>query len=321
VEVAASQPYVIQGPLTAEIANVRSPVRQFLSELCANSLRDIQRRYREGASELAVPPAPRSDADPGTVGTAADWLLRFLVDPKPELDLVMTGAVACARAGIRVAPALAQVVRALGMSLPSRPAEHVRVFTGPTAGNAADAVALARSCWAFALITEACRGGPMVAAAGPLGRFRGAAVTGDDLLGLAPSAGLDQLARFRHVFSAVLVPQLAGRAGTWALGPTFTGSALIKADADLIAAGLLIDLKTSAKKPSLAVTDLLQVIGYALLDFDDEYRLDALGIFSARYAYLATWELPALLNELAGHDVDLRKARERFRDLLLAFQA
>jgi len=52
VDVATSQPYVIQGPLTAEIANVRSPVRQFLGELCANGLRDVQRRYREAASEL-----------------------------------------------------------------------------------------------------------------------------------------------------------------------------------------------------------------------------------------------------------------------------
>ncbi len=318
---AASQPYVIQGPLTAEIANVRSPVRQFLGELFANGLRDVQRRYREGASDLAVPPVPRSEADPGTVGTAADWLLRFLVDSEPELDLVMAGAVACARAGIRVLPALAEVVRALGMSLPSRPAEHVRVFTGPAAGNDADAVLLAQACWSFALITEAYRGGPMVAAAGPLGRFRGAAVTSDDLLGLAPLAGLDQLAGIRHVFSATLIPRLAARTGTWALGPTFTGSALIKADAELIAAGLLIDLKTSAKKPSLAVTDLFQVIGYALLDFDDEYRLNALGIFSARYAYLATWELPALLSELAGHNVDLRMVRGRFRDLLLACRA
>lgn len=321
VNVAASQPYVIQGPLTAEIANVRSPVRQFLGELCANGLRDVQRRYREAASELAVPGAPRSEADPGTVGTAADWLLRFLVDSEPELDLVMMGAAACARAGIRLLPALAEVARTLGMSLPSRPAEHVRVFIGPAEGNGADARVLAQACWVLALITEAYRGGPMVAAAGPLGRFRGAAVTSDDLLGLAPSAGLDQLAGFRHVFSDTLIPQLAARTGTWALGPTFTGSALIKADADLIAAGLLIDLKTSAKKPSLGVTDLLQVIGYALLDFDDEYRLDALGIFSARYAYLATWELPALLSELAGHDVDLRTVRGRFRDLLQSCQA
>ena len=43
----------------------------------------------------------------------------------------------------------------------------------------------------------------------------------------------------------------------------------IKADADLIAAGLLLELKTSAKL-SLGITDLLQVIGYALLDFDND---------------------------------------------------
>jgi hypothetical protein len=76
----------------------------------------------------------------------------------------------------------------------------------------------------------------------------------------------------------------------WALGPTFAGSELIKADADLIAAGLLLELKTSAKL-SLGITDLLQVIGYALLDFADAYRISELGIFSARYGYLATWEL------------------------------
>jgi len=316
-----SQPDVVHGPLTAEIASIRSPVRQFLNEMCVSGLRDVQRRYREQVPGLAVPAVSRGEADPGTVGTAADWLLRFLVNPEPQLDLVMVGALACTRAGIRVLPALAEVAQALGMSLPSRPAGHVRVFTGPTAGNSAEAVLLARSCWVFALITEACRGGPMVAAAGPLSRFRGAAVTADDLFGLAPPAGLDQLKGFRHVFSATLIPRLAARTGTWALGPTFTGSALIKADADLIAAGLLLDLKTSAKKPSLAVTDLLQVIGYALLDFDDEYRLDALGIFSARYSYLMTWELPALLSELAGHNVDLQKVRGRFQDLLLAHRA
>jgi hypothetical protein len=41
---------------------------------------------------------------------------------------------------------------------------------------------------------------------------------------------------------------------------------LIKADADLIAAGLLLDLKTDSKL-SLGVTTMFQVIGYALLDW------------------------------------------------------
>jgi hypothetical protein len=47
------------------------------------------------------------------------------------------------------------------------------------------------------------------------------------------------------------------------------------------------------------------VVGYALLNFDDEYKLTELGIFSARYAYLAPWDLARLLDDLAGHQVSL----------------
>lgn len=53
------------------------------------------------------------------------------------------------------------------------------------------------------------------------------------------------------------------------------------ANADLITGGLLTDLKTSAKKLSLSSLDLYQVIGYALLDFDDEYQIDSVAIYSA----------------------------------------
>jgi hypothetical protein len=93
----------------------------------------------------------------------------------------------------------------------------------------------------------------------------------------------------------------------------------MRADADLIAAGLLLDLKTSAKL-SLGIESVLQVLGYVLLDFDDEYKLDKLGIFSARYAYLATWNLGALLDELAGRPVSLQATRQEFRQMLIACQ-
>jgi hypothetical protein len=85
----------------------------------------------------------------------------------------------------------------------------------------------------------------------------------------------------------------------------------------LIAAGLLLELKTSAKL-SLGITDMLQLIGYALLDFEDDYRIAELGIFNARYGYLAIWELGPLLRDLAGHEVSVHAAREDFRNLLLA---
>jgi hypothetical protein len=137
-------------------------------------------------------------------------------------------------------------------------------------------------------------------------------------------AGLDQLAEFRDVFETVLIPQLATRIGLWALGPTFAGSRLISADADLVAAGLLLDLKTGqgdkrddgTRRSGLDRKELYQLIGYALLDFDDAYHISEVGIFNARFGYLATWPLGHLLAELAGSAVDLPAARKDFAQML-----
>jgi hypothetical protein len=215
--------------------------------------------------------------------------------------------------------ALGEIARSLGLGRDEMAGEGEPAFTGPLRGSDADPEYLARACWVLALLTEVFRRGPMVAALGPLGRFQDRRPSADELLALAPPAALDQLTAFRQVFQTALLPKLARRRGPWALGPVFTGSALIRADADLIAAGLLLDLKTSAKL-SLGIENVLQVLAYALLDFDDEYQLHELGIFSARYAYLATWNLSALLEELAGHQVSLQATRAEFRQLLLTHQ-
>lgn len=308
---------VISGPLTAELADIRSPVRQFLNVEFTAGLRDVQRLYREAAPALVVPSSAPSEAHPRTVGTAADWLLRFLVYPAPHLDLAFRGAAVCSTVGIRIPrAALDDILDPLGLVVPPRPPETACVFPGPRAGITIEAAMVNRVCWVLALLTEAFRGGPRVAALGPLGQFRGRAVSAAELLGMASEAALRQLTQFRQVYEATLLPALASRRGQWTIGPTFTGSKLMKADADLIAAGLLVELKTTAKRLSLGVVDLFQVIGYALLDFDDEFSIDTVGIFSARYGHLATWSLASLLDELAGHPVSLAVARAQFRDLL-----
>ena len=130
---------------------------------------------------------------------------------------------------------------------------------------------LARLCWTLTLLTEAFRVGPVIALCGPLGRFQAATPAAEEVLALVPATGFDQLAEFRAVFKAELLPRVADRRGPWTLGLTFTGSKLLHADADLIAAGLPLDLKTTAK-PAFALTDMLQFIGCALLDFDDTCR-------------------------------------------------
>ena len=84
-------------PLTAELDSKESPVRRFLDERFTSGLRDVQRRYRQAAPPLVVPSADRPEANPGTVGTAADWLLRFMLHPRPSLEFAAVGAALCGR--------------------------------------------------------------------------------------------------------------------------------------------------------------------------------------------------------------------------------
>lgn len=308
--------------LTRELDNPRSPVRVFLDERLTPGLKEVQGRYRKAAPDtLLLPPG---DAHPGTVGTAADWLLKFLIHPTPNLHIPQHGArlLSTITAGpldptTTVLPAFETIAEDLGIPAQALSAE-VTTFTYPAAGSSAEPDLLARACWALALLTNAYRSDPLRVLAGPLNRFRGETLSRDDLLSLAPDNAINQLTGFRKMFEDILKPELAKRPGTWALGPTFTGSAAIGgADADLIAAGLLLELKTTQPKPSLANVELYQLIGYTLLDFEDTFELEAVGIFNARYGYLATWDLMDLLEELAGFPVSLPALREQFRQLLL----
>jgi hypothetical protein len=301
--------YVIRGPLTYELAHRDSPVRQFLDDRLAAGLKDVQAAYRAGAGPLLVPGVPREAADPGTTGTAADWVMRFLVHPTPSLRLAGQGAALCG-----MLPALEELALMLGFG-----DSGTGRFTGPAHGTGTEPGLLYRACWALALLTEVYRRGPGIAATGPLRRLpRDSA---GPLLEAAPDAGLDQLAALRPVMESALLPALTARRGLWATGPAFAGSQIMPGDADLIAGGLLTELKTTARKPSLAVTDLWQILGYVLMDYADEYAITDVALFSARYGYLAQWNLGTLLTQLAQRPVTVQALRAEFRELLEACRA
>jgi len=120
------------------------------------------------------------------------------------------------------------------------------------------------------------------------------------------------------VMESVLLPAVKSRQGRWALGPTFAGSEIMRGDADLVAGGLLTELKTTSKKPSLGVTDLWQMLGYVFMDYVDEFAITDIALFSARYGYLAQWNLDVLLEQLAGRPVTVAALRAEFRALLEA---
>lgn len=303
------------GSLKGELKNPRSPIRVFLDAQFAPGLRGVQAEHRKQVP--TVPLVPPGTATAGTVGTAAEWVLKCLIHPAPSLHLPLFGAEWLdAVPGLVFTPALKELAEAIGMPEPTR--SRMAAFTGPATGNASEPELLARACWAIALFTEAARAGQTAALAGPLGYFQcGPLPSAEDLLALAPADALEQLAGFRRVFEDVLLPQLADRpGGPWVIGPIFNRSRIINADGDLITAGLLLDVKTS-KQSSLSQHELYQVISYALLDAEDEFDLDSVGLFNARYGHLATWDLDELLQQLTGRAVSLAELREEFTEALL----
>lgn len=300
--------YVIRRPLTGELDQKDSPVRQFFEARFSPGLRDVQASYRAAAGPILVPGVPQAEANPGTIGTAADWLMRFLVHPTPSLGLAVDGARLC-----NMMPALGSIAELLGYS-----SIGTETFTGPVAGSTVDPDLLYRVCWALALLTEVYRGGPMIGVMGPIGRLPNRSA--EALLAAAPRAGLDQLAALRTVMESTLLPALASRTGLWAPGPTLAGSALMAGDCDLIAGGLLLELKVSAKPVSLPATELWQIIGYALMDFINEFGITEVARFAGRYGYLSEMNLTQLLVDLAGRTISLSDLREEFRELLEACQ-
>jgi len=103
----------------------------------------------------------------------------------------------------------------------------------------------------------------------------------------------------------------------------FAGSGEIGgADADLIAAGCLIDVKTTVV-PKFSKTRLLyQLLGYVLLDYEDAYRIRSVAIYLSRQALLVRWPLQPLVAMLVGGKApSLSELRGSFREAVLAARA
>jgi hypothetical protein len=106
---------------------------------------------------------------------------------------------------------------------------------------------------------------------------------------------------------------------------TFDGSADLNADADLIAGGMLVDFKAGqggkprvdgTRAASLGRTDLDQLLGYALMDYSNQYGLHTVGLYAVRFGYLGAWPLTELIERMAGRRIDLPDVRAQFAHIL-----
>lgn len=189
--------------------------------------------------------------------------------------------------------------------------------------DASDKELLARACWALALCTEVYRVGLMLGS--PLRLLlRGGSFVSEEVVALAPPDALRQMAELDAVARERFYPTV-GQAKRVDLGPTFACSELCAADADLIADGVLIDLKThlgpknprtGVRSDSMRLLDLYQLVAYALFDTTDEFKIQAIGGYSARYGNLITWPLGESLNTMSGTSVDVAEERRTIWRLL-----
>jgi hypothetical protein len=316
--------------LTSELDRPGSVIRRYLRDRFP-LLPTVQAPYREAtAGRAPMLPAAGAKVAYGTLGTAFDWRVRFLLHPQPNLHLAFLGALSMGRGWVRLA---GQLIEELGGSLHFYlhaadqprprpwPATPPAIFTSADPGRAATLgqERLARACYALALLTEVFRAG--LHPGSRLATLKRTASL-DQLLELASDAEVADLLALTEAARRNLLPALAARSGPLHLGPTFAGSLDVRgADADVIAGGLLLEVKVqlgdrtpdSRRRCSLHQRTMHELIGYALLDYDDTYQLDGVAVYAARYGHLAYWPLRELLAQLAGSPVDLDELREEFR--------
>lgn len=92
-----------------------------------------------------------------------------------------------------------------------------------------------------------------------------------------------------------------GRAKPLTFNPGFEQSVeLGGADADLIADGTLLDLKSKSSGSVVGRPELWQLLGYAFADTPDEYAIRSVGISALRWRSRATWPITDLLETIGS---------------------
>lgn len=318
--------------LTGELDKKNSPVTRWFAERVLN-VKPISDEWNAAVKAATVICPASGDRPHGTVGTAFDYRARYWFHVTPLAGLTASlGMRALSLQGARpivserAAPdallalkgpppvesaSAAALLDAFAASLDAtlcrlRPVGRILQSEGEQL--------LCRYCYVLALFEELYRAGLRIRS--PLYTLRTNG-TIDDLLALVPQVWVDDLCALSEAFA----PHYAELAdGPVVLNPTFAGSREIGgADADLIVNGCIYDIKTTVGAKFARTRVLYQLLGYPLLDYDDRYGIDAVGVYLSRQAVRLRWPLVPLLRALFDRDdVNLRALRASFREAVLA---
>ena len=266
------------------------------------------------------------------VGTAIDYRLRLHFAPFHQNLVAHHGARILSDKGLRT-----QYFLMAGLGVPSSSSEDsvpsdiidqffadldlvvARLAPAGRMMSAEEERELARYCFALAHFESIYRAGPWINS--PL-RGADSPQSVEELLNLCAPEVANDMAALSRLFGKNCGDLIALGAGI-KQNPTFAGSALIGgADADFIADSCLWDIKTTIKS-NFGGEWIYQLLGYVLLDFEDEYRIREIGIYMARQSLRLQWSLEELLETLCetgtaplAFEARLAWLRAEFRTLL-----
>lgn len=316
--------------LTSELIRRDSPVKRFFRETFPNTrapLSEIRSALRGHGLIHRLEPGASSGVY-ALSGTAIDYRIRysFALTPVPYL-IAWRGAWAIADALPRDVPSFVlDVLRSFQEMIP----EDTPRLSGPVIADFFKGLdmtvtltaphqrmpspdeerVLARFCLMLAAFEGVSR-----ARIWPPPFLRGEPPTSTaDLLSAVPDDWIEDVAALATAFSE-RYPEWRGTPA--ALNPTFTGSADIGgADADFILDGCLWDIKTTIANVGKSA-HIYQLLGFTLLDYDDHFGIERVGLLFPRQDTAVQWPLPELIKTLSGRrDLDLRGLRQRFRAII-----
>lgn len=312
---AAGRP-LIELSLTGQLKYSASPISQFMAEHLPLS-QQVVRDYLNRAASLPRPLQPIDVRYPqwAALGHAIDYRLRLAFGSR--LGIAVTAGVFAldSETPLRGMPSsdARAALHAAGMEM-LRTVEAHLTAQNPTAQGSLVEDELVRLCFVAGYFEDIARTGEvrrfsMLADATETTRLA-------DLTAAVPAYVLDDIARQRALAEEPLAHLRALPAETRICGPVFAGRADIGgADADFILDGLLLDCKATKTPWKLGREEIYQLAGYLLLDYDDKYGIDHVGLYLSRQGGLLTWPTTGFLN-LLGATIPLPQLRRALQQHL-----
>lgn len=317
--------------LTSHLKNSKSLVSKFFKDHFGN----IQPLREEWNTLIAKAPTNILPTKPqlpfSTIGTALDYRLRYYFDITPPYKLIASEGmdILCNKSEILVwslkksridikyegkggqaAKLSFNFIKKLNSLLDELQPPGQRL-------SRPNEEQLCRYCYVLALYEEIYRAGftynsPLFTLT-PKQTYR-------SLLALADPLSIDDLCRLSWAFYDKFYKSFARsiKEKSSLLNPTFAGSTDIGgADADIIIDGCLIDFKTTIN-PGFKQERIYQLLGYLLLDYNNQYRINEVGIYLTRQSLLIRWPVKSLLEVLTGSTrFSLPRLRQSFRTAIL----